>query len=135
LERVGQAGFNDKGSRKLSEHDEQKALFDWAELDGRPGLSMMFAIPNGGHRKKQVAAKLKAEGVKRGVPDICLPVARNGYNGLYIELKKPKDTTPAGKPTKEQIEWLGALSDEGYFAVMCIGWEAAKATICDYLDG
>ena len=119
----------------MSEHDEQKALFQWAALDNRPGLSMMFAIPNGGQRHRAVAAKLKAEGVKRGVPDIFLPVARQGFNGLFIELKKPKDKTPAGKPTKEQLEWLSFLSDQGYFAVMCIGWEVARQTIVDYLDG
>ncbi|MBV1928237.1 MAG: VRR-NUC domain-containing protein, partial [Gammaproteobacteria bacterium] len=93
----------------------------------------MFAIPNGGDRHPVVAAKLKAEGVKRGVPDVCLPVVRGGYHGLYIELKKPKDSTPAGKPTEEQIEWLAALGDQGYFAALCVGWDAARKTIVDYL--
>jgi len=121
----------------MSEHEEQKALFDWSlrAKATMPELSVMFAIPNGGHRHRAVAAKLKAEGVKRGVPDICLPVARQGFHGLFIELKKPKDSTPAGKPTKQQVEWLSALGDEGYLAVMCVGWEAAKQTIVDYLDG
>lgn len=118
----------------MSEHDEQKALFDWAEMQRRDVLSLMFAIPNGGDRHPAVAAKLKAEGVKSGVPDIFLPVARGEYHGLYIELKKPKDATPAGKATKTQIQWLTNLSDQGYFAVLCVGWDAARKTIIDYLE-
>lgn len=120
----------------MSEHDEQKALFDWSErAKGKyPDLPMMFANPNGGDRHPAVAAKLKAEGVKAGVPDVFLPVARGGYHGLFIELKKPKDSTPAGRATEGQIEWLGALGDQGYFAVLCVGWDAARKTIIDYLE-
>lgn len=119
----------------MSEHDEQKALFDWAELvTGRfPELERMFAIPNGGDRHPVVAAKLKAEGVKPDIPDILLPVARGGYHGLFIELKKPKDSTPAGRATKGQIECLADLGDQGYFAALCVGWDAARKTIVDYL--
>ena len=55
----------------MSEHDEQVLIFKWARLsEGRwPELALLFAIPNGGHRHKAVAAKLKAEGVRAGVPD------------------------------------------------------------------
>ena len=49
---------------------EQQALFDWAKISGIPDLDLLHAIPNGGHRNKATAGRLKAEGVKRGVPDI-----------------------------------------------------------------
>ena len=67
-----------------SEHAEQVALFKWAEFAAArwPELTLMHAIPNGGHRNKITAARLKAEGVRAGVPDICLPVARGGWHGL-----------------------------------------------------
>lgn len=115
---------------KNSEHQEQKALFEWAELQGNitPELKLMFAIPNGGHRHKATAGKLKAEGVKAGVPDICLPVARNGYYGMWIELKAEKNT-----PTKKQTEWLGWLQDQGFWAIWCTGFEEAKNEIELYL--
>ena len=109
------------------------ALFQWAAISNHPELDLLHASANGGHRVKSVAAKLKSSGVKPGVPDIFLPVARHGYFGLFIELKKPKDTTPAGRPTKQQLEWLQQLSSSGYLAVLCVGWEAAKQTITDYL--
>ena len=61
----------------MSEHAHQVALFDWANLHlGRmPELAAMYAIPNGGARSKATAGKLKAEGVKAGVPDIVPAIA------------------------------------------------------------
>ena len=58
------------------ETDEQQALFDWAKISGIPDIDLLHAIPNGGHRNKATAGQLKAEGVKRGVPDIFLPVPK-----------------------------------------------------------
>lgn len=91
----------------------------------------MYHIPNGGKRGKAEAIRFKAEGVKSGVPDICLPVARLGYHGLYIELKRRK----GGKVSEEQNEWIGALNGQGYAAVVCRGWESAKEFIMAYLTG
>lgn len=113
------------------ESEEQEALFQWAEaMSGKyPCLRLMYHVPNGGHRSAAVAGKLKAEGVKAGVPDICLPSARGGYHGLYIELKAGKN-----KATKEQEEWLSALNAEGYKAVVCRGWVRASEEIKNYLE-
>jgi hypothetical protein len=116
----------------MSEHDEQAALFEWAEmmLPTWPELRLLHAIPNGGFRGKATAARLKAEGVKRGVPDLCLPVPRGGYHGLYIELKVGRNS-----PSKEQAQWIGELNRAGYRALACWGWEAARDAICEYLRG
>jgi hypothetical protein len=113
-----------------SEHAEQAALFRRAEFarPRLPELALLHAIPNGGHRHKATAARLKAEGVKRGVPDVCLPVARNGAHGLYIELK-----TERGKPTPEQLGWIRALRRQGFAAEVCHGWESARSMIEHYL--
>lgn len=115
------------------EHEHQKALMQWARLNqGRyPLLRLLFAIPNGGQRHKAVAAKLKAEGVKSGVPDLCLPVTQpDGFCGLFIELKSPK-----GRATAEQQQWMLDLFEQGYRAVVCHGWEAARDELVDYLQG
>ena len=113
------------------EHAEQAALFSWADFArGRyTELVLMFAIPNGGHRHKAVAVRMKAEGVKPGVPDICLPVPRGPWHGLYIELK-----TEAGSVSREQRHWLALLSRQGYLAEVCRGWKQAQAVIEDYLN-
>jgi len=115
-----------------TEHDEQKALFQWAAANARvhPSLSLLYAIPNGGHRHKAVAAKLKAEGVKRGVPDICLPVSNADFNGLYIELKRRKNSSASS----EQRKWISSLQGQGYQAVVCKGWDEARKVIQNYLQ-
>ena len=115
---------------KPSVHKEQAALFRWAAFcEARhPELALLYAIPNGGHRHKAVAARMKAEGVKRGVPDVCLPVPRGGHHGLYVEMK-----TAEGTASQDQKEWLRALQRQGYRVAVCRGWEAARALIEDYL--
>ena len=94
----------------MSEHTEQAALFEWAAWNQSKdaALNMLYAVPNGGKRDKATAAKLKAEGVKAGVPDVVLPVGRIGYQGFYIELKVGKNTT-----SKDQVVWLTELAAEG----------------------
>ena len=100
-----------------SEHDHQKAVFEWMEWQSRgpiPELKWAFAIPNGGERHLFVAKKMQAEGLKAGVPDLFIPVSRNGFHGLFIEMKKP-----AGKISDIQQQWLNQLAILGYFAYCC----------------
>ena len=123
-----------------SEHAHQAALFCWAadNVDRYPELRWMHAIPNGGLRSKAQAGKLKAEGVKSGVPDVFLPVARGYFHGLYIEMKKP-----ALKPVRggkggvsdEQTDFIQFARANGYAAAVCYDWNHAKNLICMYLDG
>ena len=114
------------------EHHDQVALFRWAGYQSKrlPELALMFAIPNGGKRNKATAGKLKAEGVKAGVPDICLPVANGKYHGLWIELKAGRN-----KPTQPQVQWHMRLSQQGYRVAVCYSWEAARDVIEEYLRG
>lgn len=116
-----------------TESDEQIALFRWAayETGVHPELGMMYHIPNERKCSAQQGARMKAEGRKSGVPDICLPVARGGYHGLYIELKRTK----GGRVSDEQKGWLKALQRCGYRAEVCLGWDAARTVIMDYLGG
>ncbi|WP_342343337.1 VRR-NUC domain-containing protein [Ruminiclostridium herbifermentans] len=113
-----------------SESVEQIYLFRWATLSSgaMPELDLMYHIPNGGKRDIATAKRLKAEGVKAGVPDICLPVPRGVYHGLYIELKAGENKT-----TRKQNEWLEALDNNGYFTAVCYGWEEASKVITNYL--
>lgn len=111
---------------KNEEHNEQVALFQWASY--YPEIRM-FAIPNGGNRNIITATNLKAEGVKAGVPDIFLPLARGEYHGMFIEMKRKK----GGRVTPEQKEWIQYLNCEGYFAVVARGCDEAIELIQDYL--
>lgn len=116
---------------------EQMALMRWAkgmesELDA---LRWLHASANGGARSKAVASKLKASGVKRGVPDLSLPVPSRGYHGLYIELKSSQALPSDQKPRPEQTAWMSHLTRAGYRAVVIVGWEKARDEILDYLIG
>ena len=106
-------------------------LFTWAmwQQEGRPELKLLYHVPNGGKRDVKTGRALKRQGVKAGVPDLCLPVARGGYHGLYIELKVGKNKT-----TRKQEGWIAALRQQGNYVSVCYGWEEAKETIENYLD-
>ena len=95
-----------------TEAQEQTTLFQWAGMmAGKwPELQLMFAIPNGGSRNPIEARHLKEQGVKPGIPDVFLPVARGGYHGLYIEMKRRK----GWKISAAQVEVMDALAAQGY---------------------
>jgi hypothetical protein len=115
-----------------TEAQEQIALFEWAQLQSgkHPELSLLYHIPNGGSRHPAEARNLKAQGVKAGVPDICLPVPRGGCHALYIELKRYKGSVVS----PEQTDWMNALKDQGYAVALCYGWEVAVEVILGYLE-
>jgi hypothetical protein len=128
----------DKLGESQTESGQQRAVFAWAALNRSkwPELRWLHHIPNGGGRgESEQTAKirggnLKAEGVRPGVFDICLPTARGGYFGLYIEMKRPgkiKDTSD------EQDEFGEHLSANGYAWRVCDTWKMAVETITEYL--
>lgn len=54
-------------------------------------------------------------GVKAGIPDLLLPVARHGYHGLYIELKRLGDTL-----RDSQEAMLPRLEAQGYLCKVVV---------------
>ena len=114
-----------------TEAQEQEALFRWAAYAaGRwPQLRLLYHIPNGGSRHPAGAAHMKAQGVKPGVPDICLPVPAGRYAALYIELQRKR----GGRVSDEQRGWIEALNRAGNRAVVCRGWDEAREEIVRYL--
>lgn len=112
-----------------TEHAEQKAVIKWFDLQYRALRGRLFAIPNGGERNAIVAAKLKAEGVRQGVPDLMLPVARQGFHGLWVEMKRTKGSSTSD----EQKSWIAFLAEQGYRAEICKGADAARSAISNYL--
>lgn len=116
--------------RKRSETTEQERVINWATFYAKdfPELDLLHHIPNGGSRNQLEAANLKRQGVKAGVPDLCLPVARNGKHGLYVEMKWQKNKT-----TEKQDWWLEQLRQQGYETAVCWTAEEAMDTIAGYL--
>lgn len=94
----------------VSEHDLQKAYFAWvremATRDWR--YRTIFAVPNAARRSYALAARMKAEGLTPGVPDVCIPVKAAGGGVLFLEFKTGK-----GKLTTDQETVIQYLRDAG----------------------
>lgn len=110
---------------------EQAALLADVQLRYPAAFKLIYHVPNGGHRHKAVAAKLKGQGVKAGVPDLVLPMARGGHFGLYIEFKAQPPFDAAVSPSQDA--YLQALTDQGYLAIVCRGHIDALEAIRAYL--
>jgi len=115
---------------KSREAGEQEALIEWAYfMEAQfPELELLYHIPNGGSRHRIEAIHLKQQGVKAGVPDLHLPVARGGYHSLYIEMK-----VKGNRPTPKQIHWHMMLVEQGNKVEVCYSFDEAKSVILDYL--
>lgn len=109
---------------KRSEAQEQTTVIQYCELRHIP----IFAIPNGGSRNAIEAANLKRQGVKAGVPDLMIPVAKQGYHGLFVEMK-----VGYNKPSEKQEEWIKLLNRNSYLAKVCYGAEEAINLIDNYM--
>lgn len=121
-------------ARIPTEHEEQVALMRWASLSipRYPGLRWLHAIPNAGAgAQRGQAGKMKAEGVKRGVPDLCLPVPARGYHGAYVEMKRVRGSATS----PEQLAWRAYLTDAGYAYCLARGFEQARDFLMAYFDG
>lgn len=111
-------GIKVKKPRKSPEHDDQVLLFDDHIKPRLVAGAVAFAIPNGGHRAKSVAAELKAEGATAGVPDIFLIYAGLSY---FLEMKALK----GGRTSNEQIDMIARLTRAGAICAVCKGLSAA----------
>lgn len=114
-----------------TEDEEQAYIVSWAKINESryPELKLLYHIPNEGKRSGREGARMKSIGLRRGVSDLCLPIARGIYHGLYIELKSLD-----GKLTKEQNEFLAAVREQGYCGFACYGGVSAVKVIEQYLE-
>lgn len=125
-------------AKQGSEDAHQMALMCWCNqnLDKYPQLKWLTHIPNGGWRSKSEATRFKAMGVKKGFPDLFLPVPHLHYYGLFIELKIPELVNAKnGGASEHQLEWQVYLQNANYQCVLCYGWYAATIVLMEYLEG
>lgn len=124
-ERVG------KSPKHSSEHREQVAFIKWAERNRHkyPELGAIYAIPNGAAKSSTAQGKrMKNEGQKTGVPDLCLPCSAGEFSALYIEMKYMYK-----KPRESQVAWINFLRALGNRVEVCYSYDAARLVTCDYL--
>jgi len=100
----------------MTERDEQVAVVRWLRLHG----TLFCAVPNGGHRHRAVAARMKAEGVTPGAPDLLIfdpPPVEPDRCGTALEMKRSK----GGRASPEQRTWLAELDRRGWVSLICHG--------------
>src|SRR5690349_23481389 len=68
---------------------------------------------------------LVAEGLKKGVPDICLAAPKGVYHGLYIEMK-----VRPNKASEEQLKWHRKLTDRKSTRLNSSHVEISYAVFC-----
>lgn len=118
------------GKSAASEHDLQVQCVNWFRLVHPEYARLLMAIPNGGQRNSIVAAKMKAEGVQAGCPDLFLAVAKHKFHGLWIEMKNGK----AGRVSDKQTEMIQLLWNEGYDCRIARSFEDFEQIVTDYLS-
>ena len=111
------------GDRIPTEHEEQREVVKWFRR--KYGPVRIFAIPNGGFRSRATAARLKAEGVSPGVPDLFVPA-----HNLWIEMKRVK----GGVVSPEQKDWIAYLEGVNYWCIVGKGAEDAKTKILAFKE-
>jgi hypothetical protein len=114
------------------EYQVQCQIFEWATLHRNtwPELDLLVGSPSGVRMSIGLRMKCLRLGiVKKGHPDLHLPVARGGFNAFYLELK-----VNGKKPTPEQMDYMARLRHEGNYASYCDGFDEAVAAIVSYLQ-
>jgi hypothetical protein len=115
----------------MTEHEIQRTFVAWCHKNeaAHPELQLLFAVPNGGARSPRTAAKLKLEGLRPGVPDMCLPVPSGNFAGLWLEFK-----TPVGRVSPEQKAYIALLEKCCQRVVIVRSAQEAAAAIMGYLN-
>lgn len=111
----------------MTETDEQKQLIQYAR--GKPWGQFLFHVPNESVGGYGWMVRNRQMGMRKGVPDLMLPIPMHGYHGLFVEMK-----AKGGRLSQEQKNWIKALNTFGYKAVCCTGWEAARDEIERYMS-
>ena len=95
---------------------EQAKVIAWARASERnyPYLQLLHCSLNGVKMTKAQAVRAVAQGMKKGVADLFLPVKKGVFSGLYIEMKSEK-----GRTSLDQSKFLTAVSENDYSAHIC----------------
>ncbi len=115
---------------------EQSLVVEWFHAQHKPLRGLLFASANGLHiagTPRQRAAKWASfvrQGGRKGVADLFLAVPSHGFHGLWIEMK-----SLSGRASQDQLDFIDDMLAQGYAAVVCRGFDAARQAITDYLGG
>lgn len=133
----------------MSETADQIAVVDWcramggdfAKVYSYPSEAVFKMASRNSHQAGAVVGKLKRMGLATGRPDLALDVARRGYHGLRLELKRRelrengKVVQTKGRVEDHQLESHQTLESDGYCVRVCFGDAEAIRVLEWYLKG
>lgn len=108
------------GAKCPTEDIEQGRVVDWL----RACKILFHSSPNGGKRHIVTAVRLKRLGCSAGFPDLIVldpPPAMPGIHAVALEMKRQR----GGVISDHQRDWLLALSERGWYTVICAGGDEA----------
>jgi len=112
-----------------AETSEQQRVIKWCRASGGE-YEKIYSIPNEGKRTGKNGARMKAQGLLAGMPDLCLPVMRDGKGALYIEMKRQGE-----EPSDKQWAVINRLRRDGYAVQVCDSYEEALEALRRYVEG
>lgn len=128
----------DSGAMLKKEEELHKAVVTY--LKYQYPLVLFNSDLSGVSLNKTIAAKMSALRSRRGHPDLVIYEPRNGYYGLFIELKaegisiyRLDGELVGDKHIREQALYLNMLESRGYMARFAIGFDEARRVIDEYL--
>lgn len=113
----------------------QQQVIEWSKWAYKanptryPNLDLLHYSLNGVKLSQSQSRIAKGQGMLSGVPDLFLPVPRQNYHGLYIEMKSEK-----GRVTENQEWFLQNAANVGYAVAVCYSAQEAIKRIQDYYD-
>jgi len=121
-----------EGTYQGSESSFQKSAIKLVRSIAKCDSRLVTHIPNGGQRTIMAGARLKAEGVVAGYPDIMVFSADTPVTwrvGLALELK-----IWPNKPSADQEDIHRLLAMQGWHVVVCYGLGEVEQVTREYFN-
>lgn len=101
---------------------EQETIVAWAKDNAHeiPELSLLYAVNLGSGGGSLISATLLRAGYQKHAPALCLPIARGGYIGLYIEMQYEQHEFLDLQNTaaQERLSYISMLEEQGHLVII-----------------
>ena len=111
----------------MSEDKLQSAVIRYLQYK-YPKVKYCSSIAGAYISSKTQRSKIMRNGYVKGKNDLDIYEARGGYFALMLELKEK------ASPTKYQKEWINAMNERGYCALITRGLDETIEVIDEYLS-
>jgi hypothetical protein len=118
----------ERKKRNCQESIIQQHFIQWLKLQYPRVWEVTASFPNQGRRSAANASRMKAEGLKKGIPDVVIFQPSKGYHGMFIEFKHGKMVV-----SPEQRQMIELLTNRDYYCCTCWELETAIKELKDYL--